>query len=196
MNVLSRGLVFTLLTVAAVLSFVAAAWLSAGAGWPARLSLGALTLALWAVWFGAYRVRLRGGATPGEPVSPPDAARNRFMIVHAALALLFVIAMLFGAGVISTDSSLAARMAATAAPAAVLTVWAWEFARMVIHADEMMRAIHLRAIAVAAGVVLFGVSLWHLFAVMLGLPEFSQTFLLPAFAVIYSLAMGAQRQGP
>src|SRR5690606_31785582 len=185
-----------LLTFAAVVSFIAAAWLSADAGWPARLGLAALTLALWGTWFGAYRIRLRGGGEPGEQVSPPDAARNRFMMLHVVFALAFVVAMLGGGAVVSTYDSPLVRIAATVAPVAVLAFWGWEFARMILRADEMMQAAHLRAVAIGAGIVLFGVSIWHLFATMAGLPEFPQTFLLPAFGDIYSMALSAQGRQP
>src|SRR5690606_781144 len=92
MNALARTFPFTLLTLAAVFSFIAAAWLSVDAGWPVRLGLAALTLALWGIWFGVYRIRLRGEGEPGEQISPPDAARNRFMVLHVVFALTFVVA--------------------------------------------------------------------------------------------------------
>lgn len=196
MNALARTFPFTLLTLAAVFSFIAAAWLSVDAGWPVRLGLAALTLALWGIWFGVYRIRLRGEGEPGEQISPPDAARNRFMVLHVVFALTFVVAMLGGVAVIGTHDSPLVRAAATLVPAGVLLFWGWEFARMILRADEMMQAAHLRAVAIGAGIVLFGVSIWHLFATMAGLPEFPQTFLLPAFAVIYSIAMSAQGRQP
>ena len=196
MNTLARTIPFTLLTSAAVISFIATAWLSVDGAWPARLTLAGSSLALWALWFGAYRIRLRGDRAAGDRISPPDAARNRFMILHVVCALAFVIAMLGGVAAISAYDSALVRAAATAVPAGVLLFWGWEFARMILRADEMMQAAHLRAVAIGAGIVLFGVSIWHLFATMAGLPEFPQTFLLPAFAVIYSVVMTAQGRQP
>lgn len=138
------------------------------------------------------QLRERQHLGPDRAPSPPDAARARFMVAHVILALLFIVAMTGGAALLSRADTLALRVAATAAPALVLCLWAWEFARMIRRADEMMQAAHMRAVAIAAGLVLFAASLWGLFEQMLGLPAYPSVYLLPAFAVVYSVALSAQ----
>lgn len=127
-----------------------------------------------------------------EPLSGPDAARIRFLWQQAVLMTLFA-ASAFGAKSVLRGTDLqAARWAVTAIPAALLIVWGWAFARMIRVQDEMMQMVHLRAVAISAGLVLFVATLWGLFERMLGGPTFPVVLLLPAFAVVYSGALFLQ----
>ena len=74
-----------------------------------------------------------------------------------------------------------------AGPVALLLVWAWEFFRVIRAQDEMMQAIHIRTIAIAAGLVLLGASLWGIPERLLGAPQLPAFLLLPIFAVTHGI---------
>lgn len=120
-------------------------------------------------------------------LSPPDAAMRRFRFVQFAVLGGFVAVMLATSAVIPTAPMLWQRWLFVAGPVALLLVWAWEFYRVICAQDEMMQAIHLRTIAIAASLVLLGVSLWGIPVRMLDAPELPSFLLLPIFAVVYSV---------
>lgn len=127
-----------------------------------------------------------------EPLSGPDAARVRFLWQQAALMALFVVPVLGAKSVLRGTELQAARWAVTAVPVALLIVWSWAFIRMIRDQDEMMQGLHLRAVAIGAGLVLFVASLWGVFERMLGGSAFPAYLLLPAFALVYSGALFLQ----
>ena len=122
-------------------------------------------------------------------LSPPDAARRRYNIVHTLVMLAFagsvVIAVRYGPG-----APQALRWALVALPPALLGFAAWEFVRIVRKDDEMMQLLYLRAISISAGVVLLAGTIWGMIEILLGLPGFPAFLLLPAFAVIYGVVFG------
>lgn len=190
---LARSGPFGALTLIAALALAAACWAFAWrAPWPVTAATTAGALALWAGWFVAYRARVRESGGPGGEFSPPDAARNRYMLVHVPFVLVYVFALIFGSGLAAAADSPALRAAAVAIPALVLAAWAWEFTRMIRRADEMVKAAHYRALAIAGGVLLLAQSFWAIAETALGAPSYPTFLLLPAYAVIYAAVLPFQ----
>jgi hypothetical protein len=77
-------------------------------------------------------------------------------------------------------------------PVALLTLWASEFFRMIRASDEMMQAVHLRAVAISAGLVLLAASLWDIITRLAAAPPVPVFLLLPASAVVYGVAIAIQ----
>lgn len=123
------------------------------------------------------------------PSNAPDIARRRFIAIQSGLAAGFTIAMLVASACIPRVDHPAYRWLIASIPVILLIVWAWRFFEMIRADDERMQAIHLRAVAVGAGLVLLSVSLWGIFERLVGAPEIPAFLQLPAFAVIYGVAM-------
>jgi len=121
-----------------------------------------------------------------DQLSPPDAAMRRFRIAQFVLLGGFAAVMVATSMVIPTAPMAWQRWLFAAGPVALLLAWAWEFFRVIHAQDEMMQAMHLRVIAVSAGLVLLGASLWGIPARLLDVPELPAFLLLPLFAVVYS----------
>lgn len=120
-------------------------------------------------------------------LSPPEAAARRFLIVQFSVLAAFVVVMVAVAKVVPISYKSWQRWLLTAGPMALLVVWAWEFVRMIGAQDEMMHALHLRAVAMSAGFVLFVAALWGIPERLLGATHLPAYLLLPAFAVVYSV---------
>jgi hypothetical protein len=121
-------------------------------------------------------------------LSPPDAAMRRFLIVQFAVLGAFAVVMLAVSAVIPTVEMAWQRWLFAAGPVALLLVWAWEFFHVIRAQDEMMQTIHLRTVAIAAGLVLLGASLWGIPERLLDAPELPASMLLPIFALVYGAA--------
>jgi len=119
-------------------------------------------------------------------LSPPDAARRRYNIVHTLLMLAFA-GSIFIAVRLGPAATPALRWILVALPPVLLAVAAWEFVRMVRKDDEMMQLLYLRAVSISAGAVLVAGTIWGMIEVLLGMPAFPAFLLLPAFAVIYGV---------
>ncbi|HEY6816439.1 MAG TPA: hypothetical protein VI168_12940 [Croceibacterium sp.] len=121
-----------------------------------------------------------------DRLSPPDAARRRYNIVHTLVMFAFagsiVAVARFGPG-----AAPALRWALVALPAVLLALAVWEFVRMVRRDDEMMQLLYLRAVSISAGAVLVAGTIWGMIEVLLGTPAFPAFLLLPAFATIYGV---------
>jgi hypothetical protein len=131
---------------------------------------------------------------PSTRLSPPDAARRRFALRQGAIMLLF------GASVIAV-TWWAPRPAPlhwllVAAPLVLLTLWAWEFFKVIRDDDEMMQGLALRAISFSAVLVLLLATMWGLLEMLVGVPHFPLFLLLPGFAAVYGITstiMSARR---
>lgn len=121
-------------------------------------------------------------------LSPPDAAMRRFRIVQFAVLAGFAAVMVATSAVIPTAPMAWQRWLFAAGPVSLLLVWAWEFFRVIRAQDEMMQAMHLRTVAIAAGLVLLGASLWGIPERLLHAPELPAFLLLPLFALVYGIA--------
>lgn len=206
MKMLERTAPFTVLTLAAVLALVVTIWLFVGVGaaisprvaaidgWIARAITLAVTLALWALLIGAAwrRRRMSGesGLQSGQ-LSPPEAARRRFLILHVPFVVGFIFALTAG-GALARSGSGFADILAAALPILVLAFWVWEFARMIRRADEMMKAAQYRALAIAGGVVLLAAAVWNICEMTFGWPAVPGVMLLPAWAAVYGVALPLQ----
>lgn len=122
-------------------------------------------------------------------LSPPDAAKRRFRIVHPIVMLAFAGSIL-AAVHLGPAVSTPLRWVLVALPPLFLMLAIWEFIRMVRKDDEMMQLLYLRALSISAGVVLVGGTMWGMMEVFLEAPRFPAFLLLPAFAVIYGLVFG------
>jgi len=118
-------------------------------------------------------------------LSPPDQAMRRFRTLQFALLVAFVAVMLATNAVLPRTQLPWQRWLFAAGPTSLLLLWAWEFFRAIRAQDEMMQAIQLRAVAVAAGLVLLGASLWGIPERLLGAPQLPAFLLLPLFALVY-----------
>jgi hypothetical protein len=129
-------------------------------------------------------------------LSPPDAAMRRFRFVQTWVLGGFTAVMIATSAVIPTAPMAWQRWLFAAGPVALLLLWAWEFFRAISAQDEMMQAMQLRAVAVAAGLVLLGASLWGIPERLLGAPRLPAFLLLPFFAVVYGIvwAMTGERR--
>ena len=123
-----------------------------------------------------------------KPLSPPDAARRRFIVLQSLIVIAF-------AAVVAASGLLVPRISATplrwllaAVPLALLAWWAWEFYKMVRDDDEMMHVLHLRAVAISAMLVLLGGTMWDVLDRLLGVPALQVYLLLPLFAAVYGVA--------
>ena len=112
------------------------------------------------------------------PMSPPDKAMRRFLFVQFAVLGAFALVMIATGNVIPKAELAWQRWLFAAGPVALLLLWAWEFFSMIRAQDEMMQAIHLRLVAIAAGLVLLGASLWGIPERLLDAPELPASLLL------------------
>ncbi len=121
--------------------------------------------------------------------SAPDVARRRFVLVQFGLVAAFTAAMLTASTMIPRFEQSLYRWLLALVPIWLLIVWAWRFFEMIRADDEMMQALHLRAVAISAGLVLLGVSLWGILERLVGVSAVPAFLQLPAFALIYSMTM-------
>ncbi len=126
--------------------------------------------------------------------SAPDAARHRFAFKQAAIMLAFGLSVIAVTRWVPQSEAL--HWLVVAAPLALLTLWAWEFFKVIRDDDEMMQALALRAISFSAVLVLLLATMWGMLEMLVGVPHFPLFLLLPAFAATYgvtSMIMGARR---
>jgi uncharacterized membrane protein len=123
------------------------------------------------------------------PLSAPDAAQRRFMFAHLGLLGGFTVVMVATTVILARVETPWMRWVFAIGPVALLAVWAWEFFRMIRSSDEMMQAVHLRAVALSTGTVLVAASLWDILARLLPAPALPTFLLLPASAMVYSIAI-------
>jgi hypothetical protein len=197
LNPLSRGAAFTLLTLAFAISTAACSILLT---WNVSilLRLAGVTgfVIIFLIWMTAYRIRLQEGTavdTAGR-VSPHDADRNRFLILHVIYLLVFMTTMFGGLYIRHAYASTTLRLGGAAVPALVLLVWAWEFVRLIRRADEMMQLVYYRSIAIGAGAVVLGGAIWGLLEQIVNAPSIPMVMGLPVFASAFGAAMLAQGQ--
>ncbi|GEM_PF-2955445 len=152
--------------------------------------------AMWAGSLALYHVWLSAAPDAGrpQPLSPPDAAQKRFLTVHAPFVVGFVAAVWIGARLARRGEGLI-DIAAAALPIVILAAWIWEFTLMLRRADEMVRAIQHRALAISCGAVLAGAVAWNVVQMMLGWPPLPPLLLAPAWAVAYGIAISAEGGG-
>lgn len=129
------------------------------------------------------------GIVARRPLSAPDSARRRFVIAQFGLAAAFAISMSAAATLIPRFDQPVHRWLFALVPVLLLTVWAWRFFEMIRADDEMMQALHLRAVAISAGLVLLAVSFCGIFERLVGVSAVPAFLQLPAFALIYGIAM-------
>jgi hypothetical protein len=129
-------------------------------------------------------------------LSPPDKAMRRFHFLQPALLGAFAAVMVATSAVMPRAELAWQRWLFAAGPVSLLLLWAWEFFRVIRAQDEMMQVIQLRAVAIAAGLVLLGASLWGIPERLLGAPQLPGFLLLPAFALVYGIlgAMTGERR--
>lgn len=109
--------------------------------------------------------------------------RARHWALELALGLAFLacvfIAERLGRG--------GAAIAAIAAAVGVLTAWFVFYIRWHLSFDEFERTLELKAIALAAGVVIVAASGWGLAELILAAPAAPIVFVAPAFSVVYGI---------
>lgn len=130
---------------------------------------------------------------PQESGRHPDAARRRYFVIQSVLALAFAGVIVATSFAVPRAESVAAKWLLSAGPIALLTLWAWEFFRIVKNEDEMLQGLHLRTIALSAGLVLVGATMWGVLERLLALPAFPLFLLLPAFAFLYGVVWMVMR---
>lgn len=128
---------------------------------------------------------LEAEAMPKPRLSRPDAVRRRFVVVQLALLAAFAASMVAAATLVPSMASAPLRWLLAAAPSLLLALWAWEFFKAIRDDDEMMRTIHLRAVAISGGLVLLGATMWGILERLLAVPNLPNFLLLPLFAALY-----------
>lgn len=123
------------------------------------------------------------------PLSAPDAARRRYLFSQTAILVGFAAVMWAANTLLPRVTVPWQRWLFAAGPVALLVLWAWAFFRMIRADDEMMQVVHLRAVALGAGLVLLAASLWDVVVRLLGAPALPTFLLLPVFALVYVCAM-------
>jgi hypothetical protein len=123
------------------------------------------------------------------PLSAPDAAHRRFVIVHTILFTGFAVVMAAVVPILARVHAPWLRWLIALGPVVLLALWGWEFVRMIRRSDEMMRATHMRAVAISAGPVLLAGSLWDILARLLPAPGIPMFLMLPAAAIVYGVAI-------
>lgn len=121
-------------------------------------------------------------------LSPPDAARRRYLVVHIVLMIAFTGSMFAVVGVGPTTHPIV-RGLLVLLPAVLLALSVLEFARMVRNSDEMMKPLYLTAVSISATLVLVAGTVWGLLEVLLDTPRFPAFLLLPAFALLYGIVL-------
>jgi uncharacterized membrane protein len=111
------------------------------------------------------------------------------MFAHIGLLAGFAAVMLATTSILHRIQTPWQRWLLAIGPVALLALWAWEFLRLIRSSDEMMQAMHLRAIAISAGTVLLAASLWDIVARLAPAPGVPAFLLLPASAVVYGVAV-------
>jgi hypothetical protein len=184
------GLMFML---AGVGMFILSAFvLTWGGSSIAAAGLFLASLALFGLWAREDIVarRARDGA-----ISQPEMRMARIVPAHILLLLLFVgvemVRVRWGAAL--DEAGLG--MVLTGLSAGVLTGWCAVFILLVRSADEMVRAMMVRATAAAAGGTLFIAVFWAVIARGVGAPEIPALWLFPLFAVVYGIAASVMREG-
>ena len=122
-------------------------------------------------------------------VSPPDAARRRFLFVQSCIIVAFAAATLVTGALLPSVEGTSLRWLLAAGPVLLLVLWAWQFYKMIRDDDEMMQAFHLRVVAISGMLVLLGGTIWGVLERLLGVPALPAFMLLPAYAVVSSLVM-------
>jgi len=130
-----------------------------------------------------------------DPLSPPDAARRRFTLVQIGVLGAFAATMIAIGQIMPRIETPALRWVIAALPLALLLYWAWAFFGMIRDDDEMMQRIHLRAVALGAGLVLLAATLWGILEKLMDVPGLPSFLLLPAFALLYSFAFWRAKEG-
>ncbi len=128
-------------------------------------------------------------------LSGPEIAARRYARVQLVLAVVFtalMVAVKFALRRLEPDSAL--RWALVAAPGIVLIAWAWIIVRSIQDADEMMQMLHVRAVAIAASIILTVATIWGLFVSMLNAPDLPAFLLLPAFSLLFSVVYTVLRR--
>ena len=171
------------------LSVVAAAHLAA-AGRPVLAVAGAVA-AFVALVLMAWSLRRR--ALDGRARLPkPEQARLRFQSLNGVWVTAFVLSLVFAAPAARDVEPAAFSLALKAAPLVFLALLVSEFVRMIVRSDERERRQHLTACAIAGGALVVLAALWSVLQVGApGLAALPGWVFLPAFAVLYALALTA-----
>lgn len=177
------GIDFLLLLVWIVSSIVAAQLFvrSQGLIWPIiAAAVCVLSLAAW-LW------RLEGARRASGNLV--ERAFGSFILRNTLLVLAYVLSLVLALYWLDRITDPVLRVGLVALPSLALAGWIWAFGAMILSSDEMMRALRIRATALAAGAVLVLATIWGLFAQLTGFPDLPGFLLLPGFALLYGVAL-------
>lgn len=125
--------------------------------------------------------------TPRVRQNARDLARRRFLVIQGGVVFALAVAVIATKFAVLHVDERALQWLLSAGPIALLALWAWEFFRLVRNDDEMMQALHIRAISMSAMIVLLGGTMWGVLERLINVPQFPLFLLLPAFALTYGL---------
>lgn len=120
-----------------------------------------------------------------ETASAPPSARKRYGRRLAVLMPIFIVCFVAGVFLHPSALGLVLQAVGTISVGGVI----YEFIVLVRALDELQHRIHMTALAIAGGVLASLATVWGLLATGLGLLGPNVTFALPAFGVLYYLAL-------
>ena len=121
---------------------------------------------------------------PHRP-NPTDVARNRSLFASTSVIIIFAATVPLIALLLERVEEDVLRWLLALMPIVLLSLWVWQFYRMVRNDDEMMQTLYLRAVAVSAMLVLIGGTMWGLLERLLAVPALPAFVLLPGFALVF-----------
>lgn len=120
-----------------------------------------------------------------ETASAPLSARKRYGLRLAILMPIFIVCFVAGVSLHPSTLGLVLQAIGMACVGWVI----FEFIVLMSTLDELQHRIHMTALAIAGGVLASLATVWGLLAIGLGSGGPNATFALPAFGLLYYLAL-------
>lgn len=120
-----------------------------------------------------------------ETASAPPSARKRYGLRLAVLLPIFIVCFVAGVSLHPSPLGLILQAVGMICVGGII----FEFIVLVRALDELQHRIHVTALAIAGGVLACLATAWGLLAMGLGIVGPNVTFALPAFGVLYYLAL-------
>jgi len=163
-----------------------------GAGW-IWVTLAALIAAISMV---AMAVGLRQEALAGRSrLTTPEKAQLCYDQLQGLWVVGFVLSFIFASLYLPGVERVWLRAGLIAVPLGFLAVLVTEFIRMVVRSDELQRGQQLIACSIAGGAVVVVATVWSMLSSLVGgWSDAPGIWLLPAFAVVYGIALSLIRR--
>ncbi|KAA5800982.1 hypothetical protein F1654_13045 [Alkalicaulis satelles] len=153
--------------------------------WKVIAGLGAGSVVMFALWARENHMAVTAPNTPRPARS--ELRTLKMMPVQVALVILYV-------GAVVASGSYAPQLSGflkgmlQSLPIGLLAGWVVAFVYIIVESDEMVRRMHVLAVAIGAGATLLAATVWGLVTMHTGQADFASIYLFPAFAVFHSIA--------